>query len=498
MLDISIPQVTSKFKTADQILSFMQTKTRIEAKTDGVKLTLVKINDSGTLDDWIVAYKGQIFYRGEFEYIKDTALADQVSIGNSQFDKVFDHLEKLKASDYNKIPNNTEIFCEFLVTKNTVMSEYTKTGTIIVLGHGKAKPELRFGKLKTNSESFETANVKMYADALKLITPPVLFEGVLFPADQMLNGIKNKVLASELKAKRMTLKSLETDPLTYFNTLVEAFVNVESEFGGKEEGIVLHQGNQMYKAQQTYQLDREARSAKKLRWMEDDPKAEQAYWDDVLEVSKQIANSIQTQDIKTGLNEIAKRIKQLNFEGVHSKKNQATVMDDIQTNAKMFYLKALKGNNGGLVFGKFRILTNGHVKMIDKARKECDEIVIGLVTSADTKDTKDLRLEALKKAFPDVRIIELVSGNIFTALKKAEININHLYAGSDRKEDYERQLLKAPGISVNEIERSDADISATKVIQNLADYAFFKQNTPKAVHSLYPKYQAAYQVFESY
>ena len=80
-------------------------------------------------------------------------------------------------------------------------------------------------------------------------------------------------MASELKAKRMTLKSLETDPLTYFNTLVEAFVNVESEFGGKEEGIVLHQGNAMYKAQQTYQLDREARSAKKLRWMEDDPKS---------------------------------------------------------------------------------------------------------------------------------------------------------------------------------------------------------------------------------
>ena len=43
--------------------------------------------------------------------------------------------------------------------------------------------------------------------------------------------------------------------------------------------------------------------------------------------------------------------------------------------------------------------------------------------------TSDLRLEALKKAFPGVKVIELVSGNIFTALKKAEININHLYAG---------------------------------------------------------------------
>lgn len=492
MLDISIPQVTSRFKSADQILDFMKSKIKIEAKTDGVKLTLVKINDSGTLDDWIVAYKGQIFYRGEFEYIKDSALADQVSIGNSQFDKVFDHLDSLKASDYNKIPNNTEIFCEFLVSKNTVMSEYTKTGTIIVLGYGKASPELRFGKLKTNSEYFETANVKIYADALKLITPPILFDGVLFPADAMFDGIQNKVLLQELKSKRMTLKSLETDPKEYFNTLIEAFLNVESEFGGKEEGIVLHHNGRLYKAQQTYQLDREARSQKKLRWMEDDPQKEQAYWDDVLEVSKQIAEQTTTQDIKVGLNEISKKIKQLNFEGVHSKKNQATVMDDIQTNAKMFYLKALKGNNGGLVFGKFRILTNGHVKMIEKARKECDEIVIGLVTSSDTKDTKDLRLEALKKAFPGARIIELISGNIFTALKRAEININHLYTGSDRKEDYERQLLKAPGIDVQEIERSDADISATKVIENLSDYAFFKANTPKAVHTLYEKYTKVY------
>ena len=492
MLDISIPQVTSRFKSADQILDFMKSKIKIEAKTDGVKLTLVKINDSGTLDDWIVAYKGQIFYRGEFEYIKDSALADQVSIGNSQFDKVFDHLDSLKASDYNQIPNNTEIFCEFLVTKNTVMSEYTKTGTIIVLGYGKASPELRFGKLKTNSESFETENTKIYADALNLITPPVLFDGVLFPADAMFGGIQNKVLQQELKSKRMTLKSLETDPKEYFNTLIEAFLNVESEFGGKEEGIVLHHNGRLYKAQQSYQLDREARSQKKLRWMEDDPKAEQAYWDDVLEVSKQIAEQTTTQDIKVGLNEISKKIKQLNFEGVHSKKNQATVMDDIQTNAKMFYLKALKGNNGGLVFGKFRILTNGHVKMIEKAQRECDEIVIGLVTSSDTKDTKDLRLEALKKAFPGVKIIELISGNIFTALKKAEININHLYTGSDRKEDYERQLLKAPGIDVQEIERSDTDISATKVIANLQDYAFFKANTPKAIHTLYEKYTKVY------
>lgn len=490
MLDISIPQVSAKFKTAETLKGFLQAPCRIEAKTDGVKLTLVKINNSGTLDDWVVAYKGQIFYRGEFEY--QSLEGKDTTIGNSQFDKVFDHLEKLSASDYQSIPDNTELFCEFLVSKNTVMSEYTKTGTMILLGHGKANPTLRFGKLKTGSESFETSHNAEYAKALKIITPPVLFEGVLMPADEMIKGIKNRALKSALSGKRLTLKSLQTDPFMYFNTLKEAFLEVESEFGGKEEGIVIHQNGNMYKAQQEYQLSKEDRFNKKLRYMEDNPDDENAYWKDVLEVAQQIADRTTTQNIQQGLKQIAQEIKKLNYEGVHSKKNAATVMDDIQTNAKMFYLKALEGNNGGLVFGKFRILTNGHVKMVQRAMNECDEVVIGLVTSKDTKETRDLRFEALKKAFPNVKVIDLVSGNIFTALKKAEININRLYAGSDRVQEYERQLLKAPGISVSEIERSDADISATKVIANLADYNFFRSNTPKAVHSMYDKFKEFY------
>ena len=492
MLDISIPQITSKFRTAESILGFMKSNVKIEAKTDGVKLTLVKIGNSGTLDDWIVSYKGQIFYRGEFDYIKDTKLEDQATIGNSQFDKVFAHLSSLSGSSYAGIPENTELFCEFLVSKNTVMSEYTKLGQMILLGYGKASPQVRFGKIKTNSENFETARNREYAKMLGIITPPVLFDGVLYPCDALLKGIQNKVLAKNLAERKMTLKSYETDPMLYFNTLVEAFLNVESEFGGKEEGIVFNQAGNLYKAQQTYQLDKDSRHDKKLRWQEDDPAAEQAYWDDVLDVARQIAGEILTQDIRTGLNEISSKIAKLNFEGVHSKKNQRTVMDDIQTNAKMFYLKGLEGNNGGLVFGKFRVLTNGHIRMIERAKADCDEIVIGLVTSKDTKETRDLRYKALRAVYPQVKIIDLVSGNIFTALKKAEININHLYAGSDRKEEYERQLLKAPGINVEEIERSDADISATKVIAKLDDFNFFKNNTPKQVHSLYSEYKSAY------
>lgn len=486
MLDISIPQVTQKFRTAETLLGFMKKPCKIEAKTDGVKLTLVKINDTGTLDDWIVSYKGSIFYRGEFDY--QSLEGKDVTIGNSQFDKVFDHLEKLSKSDYSNIPNNTEIFCEFLVSKNTVMSEYTKTGTMILLGHGKASPVLRFGKISTGSESFETSRNEEFAKSLKIITPPVLFSGSLFPADSMLKGIQNKKLKEVLGGKRLTLKSLETDPTSYFNTLVEAFLEIESEFGGKEEGVVIHQDGNLYKAQQEFQLDKEARLAKKMRFKEDDAQKENDYWKDVIEVSQTIASSIVTQDIQKGLKEIAEKIKSLNFENAHSKKNTATVMDDIQTNARNFYLKSLKGNNGSLVIGKFRILTVGHVKMIEKALSESDDVVIGLVTGSKTEGSAELRLQALKETYPRLKIIELKTGNINTALKKADININHIYAGSDRIEDYMKQLSFANGIDVREIERTGSDISATKVAEKIRDFQFFKQNTPKSVHHLYDEY----------
>lgn len=490
MLDVSIPQVTAKFKTPEALLEFMKKPLKIEAKTDGVKLTIIKINDTGTLDDWIVSYKGQIFYRGEFAY---ASLEDKnTTIGNSQFDKVFDHLESLNASDYSSIPDNTELFCEFLVSKNTVMSEYTKTGAMILLGHGKAKPTLRFGKVNTGSEVFETQHNQQFAKALKIITPPVLFDGSLFPTKALINGTQNKELQKAFASREMTLRTLETDIPEYFNTLVKAFLDIESEFGGKEEGIVFHQGGNLYKAQQEFQLDKEARRAKKLRFMEDNPDDENAYWKDVLEVAKKIAEETKTQNIQQGLGEIASKIQKLNFSKAHSKKNEATVKDDIQTNARMFYLKGLEGNNGGLVIGKFRILTNGHVKMIDKAIKECDEVVIGCVTGSKTEKSRELRLKALRETFPNLKVVELVSGNIFTALKKADININTLYAGSDRIEEYERQLLKAPGIQVSEIERTGADISATKVQERLRDYAFFKNNTPKQVHRFYDEYKEAF------
>lgn len=480
MLDISIKQLTSKYKTSADLQSFMQMDNTVEHKTDGVKLTLVKVNDTG-IDDWLVSYKGTLFYRGEFSYQGD--IGKQMSIGNSQFDVVFDHLERVGKTD---IPLNTELFIEFLVKKVTVMSDYASTGQMILIGYGTASPVLRFGKVRTNSGNLITEGREKFAKALQINVPYKLHQGPWFPTDKLIAGCKDHNLQALFEKIKPDLKSLESTTADYYNLVCKQFLTLESQFGGKEEGIVVINSDGIFKVQQTYQLDQEARTANKVLYMEDNPVQEQAYWDDVLELAEQVAKSVTTQNIQQGLKEIADIIKKLNVKNTHSKKNEFTIRDDIQVNAKNFYLKNLRGNNGALVLGKFRVLTNGHVKMIEKAIKESDEVVIGVVTGSRTKDTNDLRLRTMKKTFPNLKVVDLYSGNVFTAFKKADININTIYCGTDRVADYSAMLAKAPGIKTAEIERTNEDISASKVIENIRSEKYFKDNTPKSVWGFYP------------
>lgn len=487
MLDISIKQLRAKYKTHEQLMHFMTIPSVTEHKTDGVKLTLIKVADNGTLDDWMVSYKGSLFYRGEFDYQSD--LGKKLSMGNSQFDVVFDHLETLGRT---AIEVNTEFFIEFLVKKTTVMSDYATTGQMILIGYGEASPVLRYGKVKTNSNNLITQGREKYAKALKINLPPLLHSGFWFPATKFISGCNDSTLRDRAKSQLRNLEALESSPVQYYEAIAKLFLDLESKFGGKEEGIVVQTVDGLFKVQQEYQLDKEARYNKKLAWMEDDPEKEQAYWDDVLEISRHIADSITTQDIQKGLKQISDQIKKLNIEGTHSKKNEHTIRDDIQLNAKNFFLKGLNGNDGALILGKFRVLTKGHCRMIEEAIATSDEVVIGVVTGTRNRSTEDLRVRMIKKTYPNIKVVQLVTGNVFTAFKHADININKIFAGSDRKEEYEKQLLKAPGIDVKEIRRTKADISATKVIENIHDRKYFKANTPRQIWDLY------HEVLETY
>jgi hypothetical protein len=122
-----------------------------------------------------------------------------------------------------------------------------------------------------------------------------------------------------------------------------------------------------------------------------------------------------------------------------------------------------------------------------------DGVVIVLVTSTETTNTRDLRYEMLKAAFPNLEIMHSKSGNLIRLVTSAPKNINVVLCGTDRVQDYKQQLKTVPGVAVKETPRSTSSISATKVIANINDERFFKANTPRQIHKLYDKIKATYR-----
>ena len=484
MLDISI-QAAGKYLTSDKkIEEFLTSEVTVEHKTDGVKITAVK-----TDNDWIIAYKGNILYSTEFDYQTKTKIKGE-SIGASQFKLVLEHFSKLKNSN---IPTNTELFIEFLMNKPTLSSNYTKKHKMVLIGHSKSSYTEKFGKLKTSPSGFDISNRDAYAKELKLDTPALLFKGILGSQITFERGIIDKVLKSEFNTVKNTLTCDNQKIL--LDDIRELFLSIESKYGGLEEGVVLKYNNKTLKFQQEYQLDQTARFAIKQQYREDSPENETQYWNNVTGSAEGIARTIvvksrKLSDILEELSLIIKRLP-LNFE--HSKKTPAMIKDDIQLTTKNLLIKQMKGNNNALILGKFRVLTkDGHYKLIKRASTLYDKVVVCLVTSKDTKDTKDIREEMIKTSFPNVEIIHSTNGNLTRILQKSPVNINIVYAGSDRVKSYQEQLKNTLGTDVREMPRSDSDISATKVIANIDDEEYFKKNTPKEIHGMYNKLKDIY------
>lgn len=488
-LDISILAAGKYLTTADRINDFLSSTVTIEHKTDGVKLTVVKQANNGNIKDYIFAYKGNILYSTEYDYLP-TSKVKKESIGASQFKTVFQHFDSLNK---NNIPVGTELFIEFLMSKPTLSSNYDTKHKMVLIGSSKSTWEESYGKLRTKPNGFSTENRDLYAKELKIDVPQVLFQGTMGSQIAFDRGIQNNTLKREFTQRKSSMNW--SNPELLIDDIREMFLSIESKYGGTEEGVVIKYGTKLLKWQQEYQLDKEARAKIKMKYKESDPDAEQNYWDNVKRVSLELANGIvvksrKLDDILSELSLALKRYK-LNFE--HSVKTELMIKDDIQLNAKTVLIKQMRGNNNALIIGKFRVFTKeGHYKLIKRATKLYDNVVVCLVTSADTASTKDLRERMIKKCFPGVQVVHSSNGNILSIINKSPININVVYAGTDRVSGYQQQIKNNIGMSVRELPRTDSDISASKVIAEINDKEFFTKNTPTEIHSLYDDIKKAY------
>lgn len=483
-LDVSIQSADKWFQTGNtknKIQDFLESEVTIEHKTDGIKLTAIK-----TKDDWIIAYKGNILYKNEFSYNTINEIKNN-SIGCSQFRIPLEHFEKYKGA---KIPENTELFIEFLMRKPTLSSNYTDLHKMVLIGYSESSYKDEFGKLTTENSGMQLEMRDEYANMLDLDIPEVLFKGKI-QEKTLFSNIRNDNLKKIYKDSNLSWNN----PGLLINELKEMFLNVPSKYGGLEEGVVISY-NRLLKWQQEYQLCQESRTTIKNKYKEE-PLLETEYWKNVQKSAKkvfvQFFENNKNENIQELMKELSEKLDSFNIEYKHSKKCISIIKDDIQLNVKNLILKNLYGNNNALIIGKFRVLTEqGHIKLIKEAQKNFNDVVICLVTSKDSKNTKNIRAKMISETFPEIEIIHAANGNINRIIQKSKKNINVVYAGSDRVQSYQNQVKNMIGVDILEMHRTEDDISATKILENIYDKNYFLENTPKEIHNLYESIMETY------
>ena len=493
-LDISILAANKFLNSGKKLEWFFNTPVEIEAKTDGVKVTALKIADDGDLSDWIIAYKGHILYSEEFNYNSDDNIKKS-SIGSSQFKIVLDHFKSLGKTS---IPVGTELQLEYLMRKPTLSSNYEKPHGIVLIGYSKSTYSAEFGILKTQNSGMKTAKRDIYAKELKLNVPLKIFDGILSSKEEFEKGI----IAKDLKIAFNRYKDFFnfSDYTDTYNRLSSMLLGIPSVFGGKEEGVVLKfSDGKILKIQQDYQLDRAKRDEKKAQYQGTEEE-ESSYIDKVNSTAREVATNIldslsdkELYDEDLKVDKLSSAISKLKLSFSHPKKTELQIKEDILRSAKTFMFANTKGNKNFLFLGKFRILQNAHYNIIKSALRQYDKGVVCLVSSKDTKGTEKLRLEMLERAFGDrIKVITHPTGNIWGILGKSPLQISTIFCGTDRYDDYKKQVSKST-IEVKEIKRDlETGLSASKVIANIDDEEFFKKNTPKEIHSMYPEIRAVY------
>ena len=234
-LDISI-QAAGKYLTSKKrIDEFLSTDVIVEQKLDGVKITSIKIAKNGTLDDWIIAYKGNIIYDGEFEFAPKSNIKKK-SIGASQFSFVIDNFAKI-AEKAKSIPIGTELFIEFLMNKPTLSSDYKRKHGMVLIGHTKSTYKEKNGRLITKPGLFSTANRDKYAELCNLDVPSLLFKGIMGTEKDFDNGILNVKLRKLFNERRNAMNWNNNEIL--LDDIRELFLDIDSKYGGREEGLVI-------------------------------------------------------------------------------------------------------------------------------------------------------------------------------------------------------------------------------------------------------------------
>ena len=369
------------------------------------------------------------------------------------------------------------------------MSNYIKLYELILLSYGPSKCKEVNGKLICDNNSFNYDNKRpLYAKIFGAYTPPVVFKGKLYPVENLIKGLYSEEIKKLIIDNYNLLKN--DDKISYLDDILKLFLEAESKFGGKPEGYVVVYKSNLYKFQQPYQLDKNLRNQVKMLY-KDTPENESLYWSEVKNLAKDLINKIgKFNSVREALEKISKEVKKLDLPK-HSKKNNPTIKDDIVLTAKLLILEKLAPKTG-LIIGKIRVLTKAHYQLIKNALNNNEYVIIALSVAKGKDKTFNIRKKFIEHCFKDeldrIEIIGTQNGFIPLIISKAiyGLGVKNIYAGTDRAKTYKDQIKKIDRkINIIELKRTEDDISATKILNNIDNKKYFEENTPKCMWNFY-------------
>lgn len=374
MLNISIKELRKCITTEKAKADFLTKHVTITEKFDGTKLTLIRNNQPWDWTDhtrnWIVSYKGNILFHGEFSGLPWSRIdmdVRQRSIGTSQYAFVHNFLAQNQAY-YKDVPLNTEYFVEFIQRKATLTRDYEEFHDLYLIGVASASYVVSGQRLFSMSSPTPMSLNLLYAHAnlLKMKTPPV----VAHEAVRLLGG---------------------------YEGVMAKYSNMTSCLGGIAEGVVIKTTNdEVYKVVAPDQYNKEIRRAKKARWALDLVE-ETEYWRLMNEQSNDIFESIPIElSINSWLRELSEKIyamKESDIKGKNTKKHLIVLQDDLFLTTKLMYERYKSVSKNSSTLGIFvmsgKPVHEGHWKMIQKAAIENDSVMVFVsVKDRKTDDTK--------------------------------------------------------------------------------------------------------------
>lgn len=412
---------------------------RIVEKIDGTKLTLLRRNTPFDPNDytknWYVAYRGNIIFPGE---VRNLASREKdirgASSGTAQYSLIHNHLARVHPRT-RSIPPNTEFFIEFVQRKPTISREYPQLHGMFLTLYGPSRYKATGTHLVTDITPVEgQPKLEEYAQALDIRTYPVLFEGNLSTLASFREGIQSELIRRRFDALSKELQDAYDEkspdrPLRIIDALYKVFSNFQTTLstdaditpeGGfsPAEGAVFTSPatKKLYKALHPTGHDEEHRAQIKMKYREDDPAKEQAYWNGIVALAQEIAaefapakrrgiTEAELDEILESIHRecyydsaIANRLGNL----VHSKKKLIQKQEDLFLTTKTNVMRRLEiGTQNGISVGFFVVsgkpIHDGHWEMIKRAVEGCDEALIITSTAGRDEIPSGVMIDAWKE-----------------------------------------------------------------------------------------------------